>query len=71
MPPSGRHKPGFRDGPTSVSDGIERVTKDLNCLMGNYKCTKEVTEKQIWRAAKSTGTELVATNEQSPTGVPA
>ena len=50
--------------PTSVQGGVKMVTKDVEYIMRcRYsECTEEVAERQIWRAANSTGTSLVATD---------
>ena len=50
--------------PTSVQGGLKMVTKDVEYIMRRRYCegTKEIAERQIWRAANSTGTSLVATD---------
>ena len=49
--------------PTSVQVGVKVITKDIEYMMYRpYSCTEELAERQIWRAASSTGTSLLATD---------
>ena len=51
---------------THVQGGVKMVTKGIESLIdGPSGCTKKRAERQIWRAANSTGTSLVATDVEA------